>query len=137
MLKHALLICSLCPAFAIHAHQIEELIVEASPLAKNLLLETEGTHLPSADSGTLLKSIAGADINSNGPLTSIAQYRGASGDRINVSIDGACFHQWRPQQDGFATVVYSRHSARHTGSQPRHCLGQSSARKHRRPHQRQ
>ena len=40
-----------------------------------------------ADSGDLLQQVAGANINRNGALTSIAQYRGMYGDRVNVSID--------------------------------------------------
>ncbi len=49
--------------------------------------------LPSAtvnvpDTGELLKKLPGANINRNGPLTSVAQYRGLFGDRVNVLIDG-------------------------------------------------
>lgn len=42
-----------------------------------------------ADSATALKALPGAAVNRNGGLTGIAQYRGLSGDRVNVSIDGA------------------------------------------------
>ena len=43
---------------------------------------------PSAiyDSGELLKSLPGANINRNGPLSGVAQYRGYFGDRVNVRI---------------------------------------------------
>jgi iron complex outermembrane receptor protein len=40
------------------------------------------------DTGELLKKLPGANINRNGPLTSIAQYRGLYGGRVNVLIDG-------------------------------------------------
>lgn len=40
------------------------------------------------DTGDLLKRLPGANINRNGPLTSVAQYRGLFGDRVNVQIDG-------------------------------------------------
>ncbi len=40
------------------------------------------------DAGELLKQLPGANINRNGPLTSIAQYRGLFGDRVNVLVDG-------------------------------------------------
>ena len=40
------------------------------------------------DTGELIKRLPGANINRNGPLTSIAQYRGLFGDRVNVQIDG-------------------------------------------------
>lgn len=35
-----------------------------------------------------LTSVPGANINSNGPITGIAQYRGLYGDRVATSIDG-------------------------------------------------
>ncbi len=41
------------------------------------------------DAATLLKRVPGANVNSNGPLSGIAQYRGLFGDRINVTSDGA------------------------------------------------
>jgi iron complex outermembrane receptor protein len=39
------------------------------------------------DTATVLKDIPGADVNANGPITGIAQYRGMFGDRVAVSID--------------------------------------------------
>ena len=42
----------------------------------------------SPDAGELLKKLPGANINRNGPLTSVAQYRGLFGDRVNVLVDG-------------------------------------------------
>lgn len=35
-----------------------------------------------------LKSVVGAEVNANGPITGIAQYRGLFGDRVAVSVDG-------------------------------------------------
>ncbi|HHL32280.1 MAG TPA: hypothetical protein ENJ41_06805, partial [Oceanospirillales bacterium] len=40
------------------------------------------------DTTEVLKNMAGANVNRNGPLSGIAQYRGLYGDRINVEIDG-------------------------------------------------
>lgn len=40
------------------------------------------------DTPDVLKKMAGANVNRNGPLTGIAQYRGLSGARVNVQIDG-------------------------------------------------
>ncbi len=40
------------------------------------------------DLANWLSSIPGANINSNGPVTGIAQYRGMYGDRVAASIDG-------------------------------------------------
>ncbi len=56
---------------------------EATPLA----LPAVST-VATPDAGELLKKLPGANINRNGPLTSIAQYRGLFGDRVNVLIDG-------------------------------------------------
>ena len=43
------------------------------------------------DAATLLKQVPGANVNSNGPLSGIAQYRGLFGDRVNVNSDGATY----------------------------------------------
>ncbi len=42
------------------------------------------------DSANVLKDIPGANVNRNGPLTGIAQYRGMFGDRVSVDIDDLC-----------------------------------------------
>ncbi len=42
---------------------------------------------PAVDSADILRRLPGADRNSNGRLTGIAQYRGMFGDRIAVTID--------------------------------------------------
>jgi iron complex outermembrane receptor protein len=39
------------------------------------------------DTAAVLKDIPGANVNTNGPITGIAQYRGMYGDRVAVSID--------------------------------------------------
>ncbi|MCP4985004.1 MAG: TonB-dependent receptor [Colwellia sp.] len=41
-----------------------------------------------ADLSNWLASVPGANINSNGPITGIAQYRGLFGDRISTTLDG-------------------------------------------------
>ncbi len=43
------------------------------------------------DAAALLKRVPGANVNSNGPLSGIAQYRGLFGDRVNVNTDGATY----------------------------------------------
>ncbi len=40
------------------------------------------------DLANWLSSVPGANINSNGPITGIAQYRGLYGDRVATSLDG-------------------------------------------------
>jgi iron complex outermembrane receptor protein len=46
------------------------------------------TNVSTPDVGELFKKLPGANINQNGPLTSIVQYRGMYGDRVNVMVDG-------------------------------------------------
>lgn len=41
-----------------------------------------------ADLANWLASVPGANINSNGPITGIAQYRGLFGDRVATTLDG-------------------------------------------------
>ena len=50
------------------------------------------------DTGDMVKRLPGANINSNGPLTSIAQYRGLFGDRVNTLIDGVRVNQAGPNR---------------------------------------
>ena len=52
-------------------------------------LRTDDTMVAPADTAELLRKMPGANINSNGELTGIAQYRGMHGDRVNVMINGA------------------------------------------------
>ena len=64
---------------------------EITVIAKQSILDTGAIDFltaPSlADSAAMLKSVPGANLNSNGPITGIAQYRGLFGDRIAVSMD--------------------------------------------------
>lgn len=46
------------------------------------------TATPAIDSAALLKKLPGANVNQNGPLTGIAQYRGYFGDRVNTQVNG-------------------------------------------------
>lgn len=66
-------------------HPIEETHVEG--IHQTHILEAQPDNNIAADSGELLKQLAGANTNKNGSLTSIAQYRGMYGDRININID--------------------------------------------------
>ncbi len=43
------------------------------------------------DAAALLKKVPGANVNANGPLSGIAQYRGLFGERVNVNSDGATY----------------------------------------------
>src|SRR5690554_3974332 len=52
-------------------------------------VRTDDTMVAPPDTAQLLKRMPGANVNKNGELTGIAQYRGMHGDRVNVSINGA------------------------------------------------
>ena len=54
--------------------------------------------ITSPDTGDLVKRLPGANVNSNGPLTSIAQYRGLFSDRVNVLVDGVRLNQAGPNR---------------------------------------
>ena len=66
---------------------IEEIRISASRDTRVINLAEEIT--PSPDLASLLKKAPGANVNRNGPLTGIAQYRGMYGPRIAVKVDGA------------------------------------------------
>jgi len=40
------------------------------------------------DTADMVKSVPGANVNKNGPMTGISQYRGMFGSRMNVQLDG-------------------------------------------------
>src|SRR5690606_20637673 len=40
------------------------------------------------DTAELLRELPGANLNANGPLSGIAQYRGLYGDRVAITLDG-------------------------------------------------
>lgn len=86
--------CLSLPAYAEHVVlpglTVETTASEASPLRQTALPS------PVADSAEQLKKLPGANINRNGPLTSIAQYRGMFGDRVNVLVDGIRISQAGP-----------------------------------------
>ncbi len=70
-----------------HQHPVEEVFVDGQ------IISTETTKLDVSeqnvvDTAQALKLMPGANVNRNGALTGIAQYRGMFGDRVAVSIDG-------------------------------------------------
>ncbi len=66
---------------------MEVLVVRGSVQSSVLQTSPEAT-APKADISGLLKSLPGANVNSNGPLTGIAQYRGLFGDRVETQVGG-------------------------------------------------
>ncbi len=73
-------------ALPLHADHIEELVVSARHDTRTI--EVSDTITVSADVAQLLKQAPGANVNSNGPITGIPQYRGMYGPRIATSLDG-------------------------------------------------
>lgn len=67
----------------------EEITVQAFPLPNQISSSLDINPTTSSDSAEILKSIPGANNNTNGTITGIAQYRGMFGDRISVKIDNA------------------------------------------------
>lgn len=68
------------------ADHIEELVVTASHETRTIDITDE--LIISPDVAQLLKKAPGANVNANGPLTGIPQYRGMYGARIATSLDG-------------------------------------------------
>ena len=67
-------------------NEVDEVIVVGRSVATGLS-RTEVNREILVDTATVLKDIPGANVNANGALTGIAQYRGMYGDRISVVID--------------------------------------------------
>ena len=70
-----------------------EVIVVKGQVAKQAGVNTDSVAtpnyaVPTSDLADLLKSIPGANVNANGPVSKIAQYRGLYGDKIATSVDG-------------------------------------------------
>ena len=70
----------------VHAGDLEELVVTATHSTRTI--DVTDALVISPDVAHLLKKAPGANVNSNGPLTGIPQYRGMYGNRIATSIDG-------------------------------------------------
>lgn len=69
--------------------EIEEIVVVGEAVTEVNAFSSFPHKFPSAviDSAELLKTLPGANVNSNGPVTGIAQYRGLYGDRVPVLMD--------------------------------------------------
>ena len=70
------------------ADRIEEILVSDSKPGHNRLA-ADITATTAADAAALLRGLPGANANSIGALSGIAQYRGLSGERIAVQLDGS------------------------------------------------
>ena len=77
------LLASTLPAAADH---MEELVITARHDSR--VVEVSDDSLIAPDVTELLKRVPGGQVNSNGPLTGIPQYRGMYGGRIATTLDG-------------------------------------------------
>ena len=68
------------------ADPLEELVVRETHDTRTI--DVTGELVIAPDVAQLLKRAPGANVNSNGPLTGIPQYRGMYGPRIATSLDG-------------------------------------------------
>ncbi|MCS5586925.1 MAG: TonB-dependent receptor [Porticoccaceae bacterium] len=68
---------------------ITEITIQAFPSVEEINSALIQGSESSLDAATLLQAVPGANSNSNGAITGIAQYRGMYGDRLSVSMDSA------------------------------------------------
>jgi iron complex outermembrane receptor protein len=68
---------------------INEITIQAYPPVSQISAVSDQQLLPATDAATVLADIPGANFNSNGPITGIAQYRGLFGDRVSISLDNS------------------------------------------------
>jgi iron complex outermembrane receptor protein len=68
------------------ADHIEELVVTARHDKRTI--DVSATPMVAPDPAQLLRQAPGANVNSNGPLSGIAQYRGMYGPRIATTVNG-------------------------------------------------
>ena len=71
------------------AEQIEHVEVVGQSTTSNSSIVLDNVQPQSPDLRDTLRRLPGMASNGNGPLTSIAQYRGLYGDRVQVNVDGA------------------------------------------------
>jgi len=76
-------------AGAVAAEQgIDEIVIvgESKLVESSITLVGDGIRI--ANTGDFLKVVPGANVSRIGPLTGLPQYRGSSGDKVNVVVDG-------------------------------------------------
>lgn len=94
----ALMCCLSAIASAEQAQQLPEMTVEGESTSGPSIfpVDLEQAPVTTPDSAELLKRAPGANVNRNGPLTGIAQYRGMFADRINVQVNGIYINSGGP-----------------------------------------
>jgi iron complex outermembrane receptor protein len=84
----ALLLLIACPSLAQETEEapIDEIVVAGHSITSNTL-EIAVDQEILVDAAMSLKNLPGADVNQNGLITGLAQYRGMFGDRVSITID--------------------------------------------------
>ncbi len=94
-IRYVVPVCALtCHAAYAQPANVEQIVVIG--VQDTHTVRTDDTMVAPADTAELLKKMPGANVNKNGELTGIAQYRGMFGDRINVSINGTHINSGGP-----------------------------------------
>lgn len=77
-----------CAQLAAAEQEIDEIVIvgESQLVESRITLEGDGIRV--ANTGDFLKVVPGANISRVGPLTGLPQYRGSTGDKVNVVVDG-------------------------------------------------
>jgi iron complex outermembrane receptor protein len=82
------LILAATPSYAADSSAIIQVQGSAPVQLDSVTITPAEQRYKPADAADLLKSTAGANVNKNGPVTGIVQYRGMYGSRVNVQLDG-------------------------------------------------
>ncbi|HUT40461.1 MAG TPA: TonB-dependent receptor [Gammaproteobacteria bacterium] len=90
--------CSLAAWSAEEATRLGTVTVTGAAIEEDntYQLDTEEVAGIAPDAASLLHKVPGANVNRNGALTGIAQYRGLFGDRINVKVNGISVQEGCP-----------------------------------------
>ena len=85
------------PSSAEQLYQLPEMsVIEEADEENRFAVDQSSTMISRPGTTELLKRIPGANVNFNGPLTGIAQYRGMYGNRMNVLVDGVNINSGGP-----------------------------------------
>lgn len=85
----SLLLCATTPYIYADHSDMEEVNVTGIQTKPTMSLDITPKNEPVIDTASLLTKVPGANINKNGAITGIAQYRGLYGDRVSINIDHA------------------------------------------------
>ena len=88
---------------------LDEVVVIGRSVATSLAAIEVGREMV-IDTASMLRDVPGANVNTNGPITGIAQYRGMFGDRISVAIDdmgvvGGCPNAMTPPLSDVSPMI--------------------------------